>query len=205
MRLRSCQFDSPQLHHLSITLFNDITFDTPRLMQFIRRTPWSKALIKTYIILKDHAARVDLSSQTSHRRNFRVEVLCRGLDRQVSSLEQVCASCLPPLSILEDLYFYENSLQPNWKDGIENRQWLELFRSFMAVKNLYLSENSASHIAPALQELVEGRTTEVLPALQNIFMKGLESSGSVQESIGQFVAARQVANRPIRISAWTDS
>jgi len=75
----------------------------------------------------------------------------------------------------------------------------------MAVKNLYLPEEYASLIVPALQGLVEGRTTEVLPALQNIFLKGLKSSGSVQESIGKFVAARQVANHPIGISPWTDS
>ena len=108
--------------------------------------------------------------------------------------------------MLEDLYFDGDSYsQPDRKGGIENRQLLELFRLFMAVKNLYVSEKLASRIAPALQEVVEGRTTDVLPALQNIFLKGLESSGSIQESIGQFVAARQVANRPIRISAWTDS
>ena len=124
---------------------------------------------------------------------------------QVSSLEQICTSCLPPLSILEDLYFHEDlDSQPDWKDGIESIQWLGLFRSFIAVKNLYLSENFASHIAPALQELVEDRTADVLPALQNIFLKGLKSSGSVHESFGKLVA-QQVANHPIVISPWPDS
>jgi hypothetical protein len=167
----------------------------------------SKALGKAYFTLQDRAARVDFSSQTSRRGLFKVEILCRGLDWQVSSLEQVCTSCLPPLSILEDLYFNEDPHSPpDWKDSVENGQWLELFLPFMAVKNLYLSENLASRIAPSLQELVEGRTTDVLPALQNIFLKGLESSGSVQdsESIGKLVAARQAANHPIVISPWTD-
>ena len=82
---------------------------------------------------------------------------------------------------------------------------LGLLYPFKALKNLYLSEEFASRMAPALQELVEGRTTDFLPALQNIFLKELDSSGSVQESIGQFVATRQVTNRPIGISSWTDS
>jgi hypothetical protein len=108
--------------------------------------------------------------------------------------------------MLEDLYFDGDPYsQPDRKDVIENRQLLGLFRSFMAVKNLYISEKFASRIAPALQEFVEGRTIQVLPSLRNIFVKGLESSGSVRESIGQFVAARQVANHPIGISPWTDS
>ena len=202
------RIDVPHLNTLHITFFNDIVFDTPQLARFISHTPMWKALKNAYIVLSDRAARVEFSSSTTRSMEFNVEILCRGLDRQISSLEQVCASCLPPLSILEDLCFYENALllQPNWKDSIENRQWLELLRPFMAVKNLYLFENFASHIAPALQELVEGRTTEVLPALQNIYLKGLESSRSVQENIGRFFAARQVANHPpIGISPWTNS
>ena len=198
--------DAPLLNRLEITFFNDIVFDTPQLVRFITHTPKSRALEKAFITIQDRAARVEFSSQTSRDGAFYVEILCRGLDWQVSSLEQVCTSCLPSLYMLEDLYFYNDlHLQPDWKDDIENRQWLELFRPFIAVKNLYLSENFASHLGPAFQELVEGRTTDVLPALQNIFLKGLESSGSVQESIGQFVAARQVANHPIGISPWTDS
>ena len=43
-------------------------------------------------------------------------------------------------------------------------------RSFVAVKNLYLLEEFVPRIAPALQELVGGRMTEVLPTLENIFL-----------------------------------
>jgi hypothetical protein len=196
--------DAPRLNILRIIFFNDIVFDTPQFMQFISRTPMSRAPEKAQITLQDRRAGVTFPSQTSRDGYFSVEVLCKGLDWQFSSLEQVCTSCLPPVSILEDLYFYEDlDSRLDWKDSIESRQWLELFRSFMAVKNLYLSENFASRIAPALQELFEGRTSEMLPNLQNIFLKGLEPSGSVQESIGQLVAARQAANHPIVISPWT--
>ena len=81
-------------------------------------------------------------------------------------------------------------------------------RQFSAVKNLYLSENAASLVAPALQELVEGRMIEVMPTvlpnLENIFVAGLKSFGPVQEGIGQFVAARQVAGHPMAFSNWTN-
>ena len=74
------------------------------------------------------------------------------------------------------------------------------------MKNIYLSDKAASLVAPALQKLVEGRTTEVpptvLPTLQYIFVQGLESSGTVRERIGQFIAARQVAGHPIAVSSW---
>ena len=198
--------DAPQLNSLNITFFNDIEYDTPQLVRFISHTPKAKALERVHITLWDWGAIIDFSSQTSRRELFNVAILCKGLDWQLAAVEQVCTSCFPPLYMLEDLYFQEDSRSPpDWKDSVKNREWLELFRPFMAVKNLYVSENLASLIAPALQELVEGRTSDVLPALQNIFLKGLESSGSVQESIGKLVAARQAANHPIVISPWTGS
>ena len=45
----------------------------------------------------------------------------------------------------------------------------------------------------------------MLTALKHIFLEGLESSGLVEEGIGQFVAARQVAGHSITISRWIDS
>ena len=194
--------DAPQLNKLHIMFFDAIVFDTPQLVRFISHTPKSNAFQKAYITL-ENCVSVGFSSQTSRYGEFTVTILCKGLDWQVSCLGHVCTSCLPPLSVLE-LYFYMD-FNPDWTGRIENRQWLELFRSFTAVKNLYVSEKLASHIVPALQELVEGRTTDVLPALQNIFLKGFDSSGSVQDSIRQLVAARQAINHPIGISPWTDS
>jgi hypothetical protein len=70
------------------------------------------------------------------------------------------------------------------------------------VKNLHLSEEFASRIMPALQELVGERSTEVLPTLQNVFLQELEPSGTVQAAIWQFVATREVISHPIAVSRW---
>jgi hypothetical protein len=97
-------------------------------------------------------------------------------------------------AITEDLYS-----ELDWRDDVEDNQCLELLRPFTAVKNLYLPEEFQSDMASALQELVGGRTTEVLPSLQNIFLERFEPSGPFQEAIGQFVAARQLSGRPIAV------
>jgi hypothetical protein len=89
---------------------------------------------------------------------------------------------------------------PDWKDNIENTLWLCLLRPFTPVK--ILSEKIVPRITPALQELVRGRTTEMLPALQNIFLEGFQPSGPVQEGIGQFAAVRQVTSHPIAVTCW---
>ena len=201
--LAAC-IDAPRLDELFITFFNDIEFNTPQIMQFISRTlaRRSRAFRKGNIILKDCDATLYISNDIT----LGVKIICRGLEWQVSSLGQVCTSSLPPLSNLEDLYIYDlPHLQPDWKDDIENGLWLQLLRPFTAVKDLYISEQFALLIGPALQELAEGGTTEVLPDLQNIFLERLESSGSVQEGMGKFVAARQVAGRPIAVSSWVNS
>jgi hypothetical protein len=198
------RIDAPRLNKLYIIFFNQIVFDAPQFIQFIRRTPTLETFEKALVVFEYHAASVNLpSSQTSGYGMLNVKTPCIQSDWQVSSIEQVCTSCLPPLSTLEDLYIYPRpNLQPNWQDNIENTLWLELLQPFTAVKNLYLSEEFALRIVPALQELVGGRTTEVLPTLQNVFLEGLQPSRIVQEGIQQFVATRQVTSHPIAVSRW---
>ena len=198
--------DTPQLKYSKMTFFNDIIFDAPQSIQFITRTPALRALEKAHITLWDLAANINFLSRTSGFGELGVKILCRELGWQVPSLEQVCTSALPPLSMLEDLYIYKCIYwQLDLKDNIENWLWLELLHPFAAVKNLYLSEEFALRIVPALQELSEGRTMEVLPCLQNVFLEGPESSGPVDEGIGQFAAARQVVSHPIAVSRWANS
>ena len=196
--------DAPRLFLFDITFFNQVVFDTPQLIQFINRTPKLKALKKARVIFEDDAARAKFSSRTSRYGELKVRILCRELNGQVSSLQQVCSSCLPRISRLQDLYIYGDPLwKPDRRNNVGNTPWLELLRPFTGVKNLYLSEDFARHIVPSLRELVGGRATEALPALRNVFLEGLQTrtSGSVQEGIRRFIAARQ-ASRPITVSRW---
>ena len=192
--------DTPQLDKMRITFFNQIDFDTPRLRQFINRTPTKLGKRDASVLFYDDFARVELSPGI-----LRIEISCREPDWQLSSIEQVCNSSLHPLSTIEDLYIEPRYRRLVWKDNaIENTLWLQLLLPFTAVKNLYLSEEFAPGIAAALQQLVEGRTTDVLPSLQNIFVQELGASGPFQKSIGEFVAARRLSDHPITISEWSN-
>jgi hypothetical protein len=193
------RIDAPRLDKLHITFFNQILFDTPQLFQFISRRPTLRALEKAHIAFKSGAVIVKFPSQTLNIAALRVEILCRLSEWQLSCLEQVCTSSLPPVSTLEDLYILEGPYwRPRWQDDIENTLWLDVLRSFVAVKNLYLSEEFVPRIAPALQELVGGRTTESLPTLENIFLEGLQTSGRIEK----FVAARRLTGHPVAVSRW---
>ncbi len=197
--------DAPRCLQFSTSFFNDIDFDTPRLMEFISRRQTFKALDIVHVVFDSHAAWVELQSQASNRdfEKVTVGVSCRVPDGQLSFLAQICTS-LHLFLTTENLYIYEHQFSLDWKYNIENAEWLNLLRPFTAVKDLYLSKQFAPDIAPTLQELTGGRTTDVLPTVQNIFLEGFEPSGLDQEikGIEQFISARQLINRPVAISVW---
>jgi hypothetical protein len=121
------RIDAPRLNKLEITFFNQIVFDMPQFTQFISRSPKLETFEKAIVVFSKYTATVNLSSQTTGYGMLNMAISCRELDWQVSSMEQVCTLCLPPLSMLEDLYIYERPYsQPVWKDNIENTLWLEL-------------------------------------------------------------------------------
>jgi hypothetical protein len=195
------QIDTPGLNLLRTTFFNDIDFDTPEFIQFITLT--FEAPKDVHVVFDSGAALVTLQRSPISVANVRVEISCRVPNWQLSSLAQICTSSLPLLSTTENLCIHEHSqTQLDWKDGIESTEWLGLLLPFTAVKDLYLSKQFAPRIAPALQELTGGRTTEVLPTLQNLFLEGFQPSEPVHEGIAQFISARQLTNRPVAISVW---
>jgi F-box-like len=197
------RIDAPRLHDLSITLFNDTVFDIPQFIQFITCPPTLKSLETAHVVFDEFAARVNFLSQPSGNGSLQMEIFCNEMDRQALFLRQVCSSFLPPLSTSENLYIYRHRFShPHRQDNIENTLWLGILHPFTAVKNLYLCKEFAPRIVSALEELVEGRTTEVLPTLQNVFLEELRPSGPDHEGIGKLVAARELSGHPITVSHW---
>jgi hypothetical protein len=213
------RIDAPRLDKMHITLFNQIIFDTTQLFQFISRTPTLRAPERGYIEFRPECAVVQFPSQTSVVKFplqtylyevLTMEILCKASECiasewQLSFLEQAFTSSLPPVSTLEDLYISfhvldSSSYPPHRQDDDENTLWLELLHPFAAVKNLYIGKEFVPRIARALQEL-GGGTTEVLPALENIFLE-FQPSGPLHKGIEKFVAARQLTSHPVAVSRW---
>jgi hypothetical protein len=118
----------------------------------------------------------------------------------VLSLTDIWIQSLPHLSTLERLYIYEiGHLNAGRRWDIERIQWLEIWRPFAAVKNLYVSKLFAPRTASKVQDIVGRGMVEVFSILQNIFIEGLQQSRPVQEL---FVAARQPSGQPINVSLW---
>ncbi len=160
------RIDTPHLHEIHITFLNQLIFDTPRLRQFLGRTEELGSPDTAHVIFDSLDVHVRLSLPLGEGFKLPVDddddgrlslrISCRELDWQLSSVAQVCNSSLPLFSTLEDLYVHESSYSktPFQVDyDMENMQWLELFHPFTTVKNLYLSNESALLVVPALQEL----------------------------------------------------
>ena len=206
------RIDTPQLVEMHIKFIDinqiDYYFD-PRLAQFINCTPTLRERDEAHVRFHDHTATVALRYSTSKYHYVDLQINAPyvpyiGPGLELSSVD-VCNS-LHPLSIVEDLYIENGFSQLLWEnDASENDLWLKLFLPFTAVKNLYLSKESAPGIAAILQELVGDRIREVLPSLRSILLSRLVPSRPFQENIGQFLAARQLSNHPISISVWDEN
>ena len=196
---------TPRLFHLYITFFETTASDTPHLVQFIGRTPSLEAPETAQVIFDDETVQVGLSHQTSGNGMLDVDIRCESLDDQLSSLGDAYTSCLPPLDTVENLYITGDQFFEEYRqDIIMNMLWLDFWQPFTSVKNLYISRSSVPHIGPALDLLARGRTTEVLPNLQNLFLEGPRPPppGWVHYGIKKFVAMRQLFGNTITISAW---
>ena len=196
------RIDTPLLNQLSVVLFMDLIFHIPRLHDFIHRTDGLVPCNQAFMEFTGSMVKIILGSQA----RFEMEVRCERLDWQLSSMTQIFSQQLPLLSHIEQLEIREGywSKDKRWKDDpdMDSSLWLELFHLLIAVQSLYVSKTLAPPVAVALQELGEARTMEVLPALKNLSLEGLQPVGPVQKAIHSFVALRQLSGHPIVIQNW---
>ena len=197
----AARIDAPLLHYIHMTFLNQLIFDIPQLSHIINRVEMSNRLNAT-ILFSKYKASVRLSSEMDSY--LLLEVLCRQVDWQLSSVAQFCGMSLHPISTLETLEVPIELFTPPYfgQSDIEHSQWAELLYPFTNVKNLYLAQEIGLHAVTALQGLVGESVTQVLPALQSLWIKGLQPSGPTREAAESFVAARQRFGRPIVIHSW---
>ncbi|KAI9456588.1 hypothetical protein F5148DRAFT_1369711 [Russula earlei] len=185
----------PFLNKLWITFFMDLDFVVPQLHRLITHAEWFRSCDRASVYTSDGAVRFTMFRKAHDSPDFFLEIRCRELDYQLSSLAQVCSSSFLTLSTLVQLGILHP--QSQWRDDMETTQWLELLDPFTAVKDLHLSGEVGRRVCQALEEHAEERVTEVLPALRNIFLGGLQPLESLPKFIQRFVAVRQLSDHPV--------
>ena len=200
----TAQIDAPALESVWINFFHQLLFDIPELGKFLGRTAKFQTVNEAHVDFDYYGVQVESLPPTRNLDDkSRLRISCRELDWQLSSVVQIFPAFFPSIYKVEHLYIYGPQYLPlQWQDDIEDVQWLEVIHPFTSVKNFYASREFTECVAPALQELVRERVTEVLPGLESLFLENLQQSGPVHEAIGKFASRRQFSGHPITISTW---
>ena len=198
------RINAPALDKVSIRFFNQLIFDAPLLRDFFSRTAVIQEAHQAGVFLTASSIEFTLYQRegTRYRRVLEVGISSSVQEWQLSSLAQFCSTSLPPLPRLECLSISTTSLWgPQTTDDMDSAPWLELIHPFVSVKVLVLSRLSFQNLGPALGELTVESITEVLPELQCIFVDRFDPLGRIEESISQFIVARQLSGRPVIIAS----
>jgi len=191
---------TPQLNQLNILFFKDFIFDLPQLRSLLVRGEGLRPHSLAWVEFDVQEINITLGSPP----RIMLTILCEEWDRQLSSLAQVCNQDLPVLSSVEQLtvYVYEPRLSSlSWRDDMDSLPWLQLFLPFIAVRDLYVSEQLVPFVIAALKGFTGERSMDVLPALNRLFLEGFQPSGYLKEAIEPFVSSRQLSDHPVVIQS----
>ncbi|KAI0247758.1 hypothetical protein BJV78DRAFT_1355312 [Lactifluus subvellereus] len=203
------RINTPVLTTIDIEFFNRVIFDIPQLFEFVNRTEALGSAKRAELFFTKGSACLHVYHPDSHQGRgpyghggTSVRVRCHPLDWKISFLVQICSQLLPHLSSVERLDIQCDVIDPlDGQDNVDYRQWLEIFRPFIAVQSLHIL-GLDELVAPALQELTGVRVMEVLPALRSFFLTDPDPSGSVRKVIEPFITARHLSNQPVTIHRW---
>ncbi|KAI0291277.1 hypothetical protein BC826DRAFT_1106032 [Russula brevipes] len=200
------QIDAPLLSHFDITFFLDPIFDIPHFSHFLGRATGLNFNAARLVL--DHFS-IKLKFGSPHASGSKLQIRCRRIDWQVSSMALVCAQLSPFLSHTEQLHLLSNYFalhpDPEGKDDMEFTQFLELFQPFSALRSLYVSDSLLWFVVPALQELARDLATDVLPNLRDLFLERSETFafGSTGREVRPPVfTAQQLSGHPIAVHSW---
>jgi hypothetical protein len=202
------RIEAPLLEVIKIAYFNQLVFDIQQLPRFIGHAPALISCDTAYMLIYNDKVLMGFSSmrRPSYTRFLTLEIPGRGVDWQVSSLAQMCNQLSESfiMSCIETLYIDKIlcALPLTLQDEMDERQWLELFHPFTTVRTLYLSQMIHPHIMSALRGLNGETATEVLPALDNLYLQEHWGIESVQQDIEPFIIARQRSGHPVSIHPW---
>jgi F-box-like len=192
------RIDAPQIKTLFISLFRQPIFD---IQQVIFRSrplgPFDYARVTSgrYTVL----IRLDQSKGTAPSR-MELKIGQRTPGRQLSSLVRICTQSSSLLSSVTNLDIIDKgpfSELVDEEDLMNNPQWLILFDSFTAARTLRLSGGILWFIVSLLGGLTRERAIEVLPNLQNLYVRVPHWRDELEGPMKNFIAARQHSDHPV--------
>ena len=202
------RIDAPFLQRLTIHLWRQFA-DVLQLRRLICRTEGLRSPNQARIIKHRRAISLRFRSTESPivrypPSTFQFNNLNLSLsiyDWKFSSAVQFCLQSVPLASGVKRLIVESTAEQALWTEAIGPADWLDLFRPFSAVEELYVCRLLGSPVAFALA----GATgeAEILLALRSVFFEETKESASLKETIKSFLAARSLSHSSCYVSAFS--
>lgn len=199
------RINAPLLEDVFVAFFGDL-FDLSQFNQFIGRAEKFK-ILRRAVVDFDRSAfpQFSLFEDPVNGSTVQLLVACTPPQRQLLSLEALSSSPSNPLrpSSIERVEIQNGfTTSAYWNADLKKFRWLELLQPFTSAKNLYLGSVMAPHVMRKMRGFTGESTAEVLPALQNIFIQECQRFEALRESIGPFIADRQVFGHPVTVHRW---
>jgi hypothetical protein len=200
------RIDALLLQSIDIIFFNRPFYIQQLPHFFIRHAGMFRPYNQASVVFDGHLVAIKLHPSEEKANLSKMLILgisYGGVNWQLSSMAKISLEYRSLLSSVEQLDIDEAnfSREDDMDDTlyVDDTHWLEFFDSFTAVRTLRISRNL---IMPALQGLAREMATGALPALDSLYLEDYQPSGSEQQAIGPFIAARRCSRRPVAVHCW---
>jgi hypothetical protein len=194
------QVTAPSLEKLQAWFFNQLTYSIPNLAQFAITKENLRSTRAAIVFSRETAFVKMYPHETDIMRSLYMEVICRSLDWQVSSMVQILHALSPIFSSVEQLTLTceKHSLSSNEHSGIDDTQWRGLLRPFshVTVLQVDLNDKLSRELTGALQLVDEESPMGLLPELKELQYFTRRVSGINFEP---FIDARKKAGHPLTL------
>ena len=188
-----------RLENFQIGYLKQLTFSVPQLLQFIERTEnlrFDRAEFNFYsgrIYVEVNPLETNISMAA-----FSINVGCRHLDWQVSSVAQIFNAFSQIFFAVEHLTLVHSvhTLSSEEHNEVDRTEWHKLLKSFKNVKTLRVHRGLVGELSRCLQLNDGEHPLELLPELQTLTYSG---SGNANNAFTSFIDARQNAGRPVTL------
>ena len=198
--------DFPSLGFIDIKLFHQIFFEIP---EFCRTIPLLNAFMSpTEMEIKSGKDSVAMYFRQKGKHGIKsgdcyLRTVCERLDWQLSFVTEVSRQLFPLLESVGTLTISGNNIMPTLpseEEDMDSTQWLEVFQPFTHLRELHIPGKFVLDILQAL--VTEDMAAGVFPELTRLSVAGVNkrNSATVVEAAEQFVAARKLSGRTIRLS-----
>ena len=190
------RIDAPSLGDIDVILFNQPTMDVLQLGRFIERIGMQTFLSHAEVQISAHAISISFHNPSTST-PLRLQISCKQLDWQLSSLTQVCRqfSLLP--SRVQNIVI-NTTRSSTGQDDIYGEQWLELVRLFDGVRDFRVAGKLTTNFLSVFGTAGGGHST-LFSSLRYLHIEWpMEMNERCWDALHSFVASRSLSDCSIQ-------